>query len=206
MGGTALAFEVFPAALGGLPLPQLWAAAFFTMLLNVDVTSAVSLTAPLTVALQEALALRSALRAKVPLLLHAFGFLTGLVYVQRSGPHWIALADHFAPMFLTIGVGLHECLLVSRTYGARRLLRELALATGERGAARALGFWWSYALPAMLAALLVGQVVGESASPFGGFPLWFVALGLAARPRADCACAGRGPRQLAHARARGRQA
>ena len=53
-GGTSLAFEVFPVAFGELPLPQLWSALFFLMLLNLGISSGISMTSPLSVALTEA--------------------------------------------------------------------------------------------------------------------------------------------------------
>ena len=54
-GGSSLAFEVFPVAFGALPFPHLWAVAFFLMLLNLGVSSAVSMTSPLATSITEAL-------------------------------------------------------------------------------------------------------------------------------------------------------
>ena len=91
-GGTSLAFEVFPVAFSTLPLPNVWAICFFLMLLNLGISSAVSMTAPLCIAVTEALAASSAsdsrapTRGKAPTIgLHLLGFSTGLLYVTRSG-------------------------------------------------------------------------------------------------------------------------
>ena len=54
VGGTSLAFEVFPVAFSSLPAPQLWSILFFLMLLNLGISSAVSMTSPLSMALVEA--------------------------------------------------------------------------------------------------------------------------------------------------------
>mmetsp|Transcript_14895 Transcript_14895/g.35352 ORF Transcript_14895/g.35352 Transcript_14895/m.35352 type:complete len:603 (+) Transcript_14895:429-2237(+) len=188
-GGTALAFEVFPTAVSLMPLSNLWAAGFFLMLFNLGLSSAVSMTAPITASLLEYLEsapeglllaseqMRARLPLLVPLLVHLLGFLTGLIYVSRAGLHWISLADHFVPMFLTILTALGECVLLARKYGIVRLLAELAEATGERILVRPLGVLWGWLIPIVLSVLFFAQLYAEGARPFGGYPTWFVAIG-----------------------------
>mmetsp|Transcript_18245 Transcript_18245/g.51339 ORF Transcript_18245/g.51339 Transcript_18245/m.51339 type:complete len:245 (-) Transcript_18245:1307-2041(-) len=120
--GPALAFQVFPIAFGLMPLPQLWAFLFFLMLLNLGLSSAVSMTSPLVLSLCEARDWRT---SRIAPSLHLLAFLTGLMYVTRSGNYWLELSDHFVPMFLTLIVGLAQCLLVARYYGASRLMSQL---------------------------------------------------------------------------------
>lgn len=169
-GGTSLAFEVFPNAFAALPEPNFWAVSFFLMLLNLGVSSAVSMTSPLSVAMTEALRGHRWTSAdafpKLPsLILHLFGFLTGLVYVTRAGVHWVALADHFVPLYLTVIVGLTECLVVSCRLGCGSLLADLPAPDRRYG-----GWWqlcWRFIIPPILSVLLVVQVVSELMTPFG---------------------------------------
>mmetsp|Transcript_23959 Transcript_23959/g.77299 ORF Transcript_23959/g.77299 Transcript_23959/m.77299 type:complete len:644 (+) Transcript_23959:34-1965(+) len=170
--GPALAFQVFPIAMGLMPLPQLWAALFFLMLLNLGISSAVSMTSPLTTALCERFG-TTARRVAPPL--HLLGFVSGLIYVSRAGTYWLTLSDHFVPMFLTIVVGLSQCLLVSLAYGARRLLESLP--PEDQRLAPWWAFCWQWLLPATLSLLLLAQVIHEGSSPFGGFPGWALAVG-----------------------------
>lgn len=237
-GGPSLAFEVFPSAFSTLPYPQLWAVGFFLMLLNLGVSSAVSMTAPLSTALVELLdrpstdrpaagtstgaragagadgggALAAIRRlssrtggAAPTLALHALGFLTGLVYVTRSGVFWVDLADHFVPMYLTVRgeaapapssphpssprpplpsqvtVGLCECALVSRARGGHALVASLPDADRKGGA-----WWvlcWRWIIPPALVLLLLAQSSNELRSPYGAntgggaFPPWALAFG-----------------------------
>ena len=98
-------------------------------------------------------------------MLHGCGFLTGLVYVTRSGVLWIELADHFVPLYLTVIVGLSECVLVSRARGGA------ALVAGLSAADRRSGTWWvlcwKFLIPPVLAVLLLTQVVSELRAPYG---------------------------------------
>ena len=199
-GGSSLAFEVFPVAFASLPWPHFWAVSFFLMLLNLGISSAVSMTSPLAIAVTEALqaagklasgsdststraASSSQRRSRcaalclslgftpsmVPtLLLHLFGVCSGLLYVTHGGAHWVDLGDHFLPLYLTCVVGLGECILISRFYGARRLLNELPKAD------RKYGVWWRFCWivlnPIALTLLLIAQIVGEFVHPFGTPP------------------------------------
>ena len=159
------------------------------MLLNLGVSSAVSQTSPLHVACHELWSQRSRRLgrrppslARVALWLHLFGFVSGLcLYTQRSGVYWVELADHFVPMIVTITAALGQVILVSRYYGARRLVSRLPACD------RALrSFWliepllvfsWRFFLPALLALLLAGQLVHEMHMPYGGYPSWALAVG-----------------------------
>ena len=186
-GGSSLAFEVFPVAFASLPFPHFWAVSFFLMLLNLGVSSAVSMTSPLATSISEALlsakANSGAGRAEAvagdghrrcppgalpTLAVHVVGFVSGLLYVTHAGSHWVDLGDHFVPLYLTVIVGLSECVLITHIYGAKRLLSELPAADQRFGAW--WRFCWSYLIPATLSVLLVAQIVHELTSPFGSVP------------------------------------
>lgn len=182
-GGTALAFEVFPHAVALLPLPQLWAAAFFLMLLNLGLSSAASDVTPLAVALSEAAArsrrpwLGPTVAARAPAVLHGLGCATGLIYVSGAGLYWIDVANHFIPMLNTVVTCLGECLLVTATVGARPLADAIARASGETAGLGLLAWLWKAVIPASLAVMLAVQCFAEARSPFGGYPGWVLALG-----------------------------
>jgi hypothetical protein len=99
------------------------------------------------------------------LVLHAAGFATGLVYVTRAGVHWVSLADHYIPLYLTVVVGLSECLIVSTRLGCRALL--CGMAPSDQRFAWWWRLCWQFLIPPVLAVLLVVQIVSELSSPFG---------------------------------------
>eukprot|EP00965_Chrysotila_dentata_P068523 2264901-Pleurochrysis_carterae.AAC.1 len=65
------------------------------------------------------------MQARVAGALHLVGALSGLIYTTRAGVYWLELADHFVPMLLTLSVGVGQCIIVSRYYGATRLFSQL---------------------------------------------------------------------------------
>lgn len=80
--------QIFPIAFGLMPLPHLWAFLFFLMLLNLGISSAVSMTSPLILSLCEARGWRTSRLAPV---LHLLAYVTGLIYVTRAGNYWLEL-------------------------------------------------------------------------------------------------------------------
>ena len=46
-------------------------------------------------------------------------------WIVMCGVIMCELCDHFVPLYLTVVVGLSECLLVSLRYGGRRLVSEV---------------------------------------------------------------------------------
>lgn len=80
--------QIFPIAFGLMPLPQLWAFLFFLMLLNLGISSAVSMTSPLILSLCEAHGWHTSRLAPA---LHLLAYLTGLIYVTRAGNFWLEL-------------------------------------------------------------------------------------------------------------------
>lgn len=80
--------QIFPIAFGLMPLPQLWAFLFFLMLLNLGISSAVSMTSPLILSLSEARGWRTSRLAPA---LHLLAYVTGLIYVTRAGNYWLEL-------------------------------------------------------------------------------------------------------------------
>ena len=206
--GPALAFEIFPAAVALMPAPQLWAFLFFAMLLNLGISSAISMTSPLCVALAEALAnggpraraLVATGRRRLALVgvVHALGFAAGLLFCTRAGVLYVELADHYVVLLLTVVTALGECVLASCCHGARTLLKELhteSASAVDRLAAPLLAFAWRFFIPAVLTVLLVATVVGEVVAPWGihgvDVPPWALALGwtLGLGPAAVAVCA-----------------
>ncbi|KAL1511080.1 hypothetical protein AB1Y20_005903 [Prymnesium parvum] len=190
--GPALAFEVFPTALATLPLPQLWGCLFFLMLQFLGVSSAISMTAPLTMALQHHFArstpvpgrrrlfaacadFLTATPTRIAIALHAVGFAVGLLYVTRAGFYWLDLADHFVPMFLTICVAIGECILVGWRYGSARLVA--ALPAVDRKWATFLWWTWKWLNPVVLLLLLLGQTASEFSAAYGDYPGWALLVG-----------------------------
>lgn len=109
-----LAPQVFPTAIATLPLPQLWGCLFFIMLLFLGISSAISMTTPLTMALQQHVArsrkqrhgacgwwgmcahVLTATPTRIAVGVHLLGFLCGLLYttcvpIQRRTSHRVSM-------------------------------------------------------------------------------------------------------------------
>ena len=68
-----------------MPAPQLWAFLFFAMLLNLGISSAISMTSPLCVALAEALAVQPHMSLRKFQLLHALLFQATVLQAMEMG-------------------------------------------------------------------------------------------------------------------------
>jgi neurotransmitter:Na+ symporter, NSS family len=173
--GPGLAFVVFPQALSLMPLPGLFSALFFFMLLTLGIDSAFSLIEP---------AIAAFLDVKPGKDTHIAGwaclaaFAMGSLYTTRAGLYFLDIVDHFVTTYNAILVALGMAILGGWVFGAEGLRRYLNDISDWQ-----VGRWWNVAIkwvvPMVLAILLATQLSTDLRTPYEGYPAWALAIGWA---------------------------
>lgn len=174
--GPGLAFVVFPEALSLMPLPGLFSALFFLMLLTLGIDSAFSLVEGINATIldrHKQLAI-----AQTSLWLCLAGLFAGVIYTTEAGLYFLDIVDHFVTNYNLLLVGLIQSILAGWVYGAERLRRYVDQVSDWR-----VGKWWNlslkYIIPAVLVALLATQLSTDLRTPYEGYPAWALGIGWA---------------------------
>jgi len=174
--GPGLAFVVFPQALSLMPLPGLFSALFFLMLLTLGIDSAFSLVEP---AIASLLDLQDRARgAHIAAWVCLAAFAMGLIYTTRAGLYFLDIVDHFVTSYNLILIGIGEAILGGWIYGAESLRRHINQVSDWP-----VGRWWNlsirWVVPIVLTTLLISQLVTDGRTPYEGYPGWALAIGWA---------------------------
>jgi SNF family Na+-dependent transporter len=182
VGGPALAFIVFPAAITTLPLPWLFAILFFVMLILLGIDSQFALVEAIMSAFDEAAWVH---RLGVKRHWIAAGvcsalWLGSLVYTTDAGLYFVALVDTYVPMLTFFNVSLAQLICVGWGYSLRRFYKDARQRqSGHR--VRAKQFWsvvWKFFVPALLIVLISCAVAYEIVEPtISDLPAWATVLG-----------------------------
>ncbi|HIK45855.1 MAG TPA: sodium-dependent transporter [Leptolyngbyaceae cyanobacterium M65_K2018_010] len=174
--GPGLAFVVFPQALSLMPLPGLFSALFFFMLLTLGIDSAFSLVEP---AIAAWLDLKPGTKGT-----HIAGwaclaaFAVGTLYTTRAGLYFLDIVDHFVTTYNAIVVALGMAILGGWVFGAEALRRYVNEVSDWQ-----VGRWWNisikWVVPIVLAILLATQLSTDLRTPYEGYPAWALAIGWA---------------------------
>ena len=174
--GPRLAFVVFPQALSLMPLPGLFSALFFVMLLTLGIDSAFSLVEPAIASILDIRSRASAARIAAWVCLAAFA--VGLLYTTRAGLYFLDIVDHFVTSYNLILIGIGEAVLGGWVYGAEALRRHINQVSDWP-----VGRWWNvsirWVVPIALTSLLVSQLVTDWRTPYEDYPAWALAIGWA---------------------------
>lgn len=174
--GPGLAFVVFPQALSLMPLPGLFSALFFLMLLTLGIDSAFSLVEP---AIACILDIRpNAKSARIAAWVCFAAFVTGLIFTTRAGLYFLDIVDHFITSYNLILIGLTQAILGGWIFGAESLRRYINEVSDWH-----VGRWWNVSIkwiaPTVLTVLLVSQFNTDWRTPYEGYPAWALAIGWA---------------------------
>lgn len=174
--GPGLAFVVFPEALSLMPLPGLFSALFFLMLLSLGIDSAFSLVETVNAAFLDKVG--HSQTVKVSFWVCVAGLIGGILYTTRAGLYFLDIADHFVTSYNSMIVGISQAILVGWLYGAERMRRYI-----NEVSDRPVGKWWNFSIkfvtPAVLFALLATQFAVDTRTPYEGYPAWALAMGWA---------------------------
>ncbi len=172
--GIGLAFVAFPAIISQAPLGALLGVLFFTSLVLAGFTSLVSILEVVISAVRDKLELgrvQATLVVTVPM-----AAVSILLFSTTSGVLVLDIADYFINRFGILLVALVAMLAIA--WGVRRV-PSLAEHMSRYGSIR-LGRWWVVLVtgitPALIAIMLVLELVTAVTTPYGGYPTWMLAV------------------------------
>lgn len=172
--GIGLAFVVFPAIISEAPAGSLIGVLFFGSLVLAGITSLVSILEVVISAVRDKFDLgrrRATLLVTVPAALVSVGFLS-----TTSGLNVLDVVDHFVNQYGILLVAVVSTVVVA--WGIRGL-PGLAAHLNRTGSVR-LGPWWYVlvggVIPVALTYVLVQQLVVDLRDPYGGYPMWLLAV------------------------------
>lgn len=170
--GIGLAFVAFPAIIAEAPLGAALGVLFFTSLVLAGFTSLVSILEVIISALRDKLELgrvAATLWVTVPAAAASV-----LLFSTTSGVVLLDIVDYFINRFGIILVALVAMVVVA--WGIRRV-PSLAAHMDAVGSLR-IARWWPPLVmaitPAILAVLLVLELVAALREPYGGYPAWML--------------------------------
>lgn len=171
--GPGLAFIVFPEALSLMPLPWLFTAVFFVVMLTLGIDSAFSLIESFTAAFREYLNIETARIAQIASIVC---FCAGLPFITGAGLYWLDIADHFVTNYALVCVAIAQTIIVGWTTRGHLVLEHLRDASPWFPV---FIWWWTIRvfIPLLLLVIMVAHLYDEIREPYGGYPIWTITIG-----------------------------
>uniref|UniRef100_A0A8C4PXQ3 Transporter n=1 Tax=Eptatretus burgeri TaxID=7764 RepID=A0A8C4PXQ3_EPTBU len=162
--GPGLVFIAFTQAMVYMPVPQLWAILFFTMLLMLGLSSMFGyIEALLTPLLDLKIFPHSWPKEVIQALVCLVFMLLALTFTQGSGSYWLSVFNDFAGSVPLLFITLLEVLIVVYVYGFERFSKDMEFMIGRRP-----NFFWKATIcvisPLMLAVVFVAYIVDQAMS------------------------------------------
>jgi NSS family neurotransmitter:Na+ symporter len=160
-----LAFVAYPKAISLMPGGNFFGAVFFLCLVVAGLSSAVSIVEAFVSAMVDKFGMR---RQTLVTVVCVVGFLGSIAFATQGGLFWLDIVDHFVTHYGLVLVGIFEALIVGWLFGTEKLRRHINRISSIR-----LGPWWDFLIkvfvPAVLAVILLGDLVSELREPYGGY-------------------------------------
>ncbi|KAL8619455.1 hypothetical protein ACOMHN_011806 [Nucella lapillus] len=152
--GPGLGFIVYPEALSMLPLPQLWAALFFLMLMAVGVDTQFAMVEVLCSSVVETYPkFWHRRRALLTAIICFSCFILGLPLTMNGGIYVFQLFDWYSTSFGLPLIGVMECVVLGWIYGTDNLADDIYTMMGRRPPAF-MTICWKFITPGILAVAL----------------------------------------------------
>ncbi|XP_063071572.1 sodium- and chloride-dependent GABA transporter 2-like isoform X2 [Engraulis encrasicolus] len=182
--GPGLAFIAYPRAVAMMPLPQLWSACFFIMIILLGLDSEfVGLEALMTsiTDMFPAFFHTGRHRRKILLLLISIAsFLIGLVMVTEGGLYIFQLFDYYACSGMTLLLfAIFQSVCIGWVYGADHLYDNIEDMIGYRPFPL-IKYCWKYVTPVICSGTFVFSLIKYSPLKFNNvieYPWWGYAIG-----------------------------
>lgn len=165
--GPGLAFVAYPEALSRMPLPQLWAALFFFMLITVAFDSTFGMFETVTGTLID-LYPRQLMRHKRLVLIGTalVLFLLSLPLTMNGGIYLFQLSDWYMSAFALLFGSALESTMVAWIYGADRFAQDIELMTGRK-VSKVLRIFWCIGMTGFLSIAFFITVVTYAPPDYG---------------------------------------
>ncbi|KAG7472600.1 hypothetical protein MATL_G00110400 [Megalops atlanticus] len=181
--GPGLAFIVYPRAVSMMPLPQLWAACFFIMIILLGVDSQFVGLESLMTSITDVfptLIRRGYRRELLLFLVCAFCFLSGLFMVTEGGLYLLQLFDHYVCSGSTLLIlSICQSICIGWVYGADRFYENIEDMIGYKPGP-VVKYCWLYLTPFICTGTFVFSLIKYSPLKFNNtylYPRWAYVLG-----------------------------
>ncbi|GAA6221900.1 sodium- and chloride-dependent GABA transporter 2-like [Lates japonicus] len=181
--GPGLAFIAYPRAVALMPLPQLWAVAFFIMIIFLGLDSEFVYQEALVTTISDMYPsfFQDNCRRKLLLLaISAASFFVGLLMVTEGGLYIFQLFDHYACSGMTLLLfAILQSLCIGWVYGADRQYDNIKDMIGYRPWPF-MKYCWQYFTPAICTCTLLFSVIKYTPLKFNQtyeYPWWGYTLG-----------------------------
>jgi NSS family neurotransmitter:Na+ symporter len=170
--GIGLAFVAYPQAISLLPsFPHLFGVLFFLTLTVAGIASSISILEAFNAAIMDKFHYARKLTVTI---LSMLGFLIGIIFTTRGGLAWLDIVDHFLSHYGLFLACILECVLFGWIYTISEL-REHVNHVSSIKVGRLFEISIKYLIPAVLAVLLINDLVGDARQPYGGYS-WIMLL------------------------------
>ncbi|CAK9291420.1 unnamed protein product [Gordionus sp. m RMFG-2023] len=180
ISGPGLVFIVYPRAVSGLPIPQLWSVLFFVMLYSLGLDSSVALISTLTSAIHDQLPKFFPWKHKTYLCLALcfICFLLGLPFITYGGFYVFDLVNFYVGDFCLIMIAATELIAIMWIYGIKKFIKDIEVMLGRKLPQK--WYWyttWSIMGPIILLAIAIASLYdlitqGEHKLDNYGYPGW----------------------------------
>ncbi|XP_063689888.1 sodium- and chloride-dependent GABA transporter 1-like isoform X2 [Bolinopsis microptera] len=163
-GGPGLAFIAYPTAVAEMPLSQMWAAAFFFMMILLAIDSEFGVIEACVGPLQDYPFFRQVRKEILCLLVCLFLCLVGLPMCTQSGLYVFVLWDTFSVALPLLFIGVAECIAIGWFYGLDKICDDIEYMTGSQPHV----YWkicWKFVSPAVITIILIASLVKTCLNP-----------------------------------------
>ncbi|KAI1900983.1 hypothetical protein AGOR_G00055460 [Albula goreensis] len=181
--GPGLVFVVYPEVFSTMPVPQLWAAFFFLMLLCLGLDSQFAMVEVLVTFVMDGFGLKvlRVLKHKEVLVLVVclVGFVLGIPHITQGGIYVFQLMDHYTAVVSLMFLAFFEVLAVCWLFGVRRISCMVERMMGKPPNIFFRLCWLVFA-PLLVLCILISSIVQYTPARYGKtyrYPAWAEVLG-----------------------------
>ncbi|KAM9845414.1 sodium- and chloride-dependent GABA transporter 2-like [Aulostomus maculatus] len=182
--GPGLAFIAYPRAVGLMPLPQLWAALFFIMIIFLGLDSEFVFLEGLVTSISDmypSFFFIGHRRKLLLLVICAVSFIVGLLMVMQGGLYLFLLFDYYACGGIPIMIfAILESVCVGWIYGADRYYDNITDMIGYRPWPY-MKYCWKFSTPAVCLGILLFSLVKLTPLKYNNtyqYPWWGYGIGI----------------------------
>ncbi|XP_059809665.1 sodium-dependent neutral amino acid transporter B(0)AT2-like [Hypanus sabinus] len=156
--GTGLAFIAFTEAITHFPASPFWSLLFFLMLLNLGLSTMFGNMQGILTPLLDNFPLLSRRKSLFTVFCCILGFITGLIFTQRSGNYFVTMFDDYSATLPLIIVVFFELMAVAWIYGADKFIDDIRKMIGDRPFFL-YKYLWKFICPVVMLALLLASLI-----------------------------------------------